>query len=95
VRALASALALAGIFFGVPDSDDAECVSGGLLVILHVYISPIGRGYTLFHSGEDIEKLGNFRIFLSFLTDLPSSRGRGLAQDGYMASQVHQARETN
>ena len=57
VLALASALALAGKIFGVPDSDHGECVSGGLLVILHVPISSPGRGYTLIHSGEDIEKL--------------------------------------
>ncbi len=39
VLALASALARAGKFLGVPDTDHAECVSDGLLVILHV---PIG-----------------------------------------------------
>jgi len=57
VLALASALALAGKIFGVPDSDHGECVSGGLVVFFHVHVSSQGRGYTLFHSGEDIEKL--------------------------------------
>jgi len=41
--------------FWVPDSDHAECVSGAFLIILHVPMCSPGRGFTLFHSGEDID----------------------------------------
>jgi len=47
---------------------------------------------TLWRRCRETLKLSDF---WSFLTDLPSSRGRGLAQDGRTASQMHQAAETN
>jgi len=95
VLALASALALAGkIFWGTRLRSRRVCFGRLVSHFTRSHVLPSSR-LNADPLWRRYRKTWKFSDFWSFLTDLPSSRGRGLAQDGRTASQMHQAPETN